>query len=354
MKSATNEVTSQKKRSRRKKILIRISISLVSFILFVFLTFKLSPWPSTLVIRYIFNKGADKANKALAKHVPEGISETLNQQYDSNDKDAFLDVYYRRDIANTDKQLPVIVWVHGGGWVSGKKEDISNYCKILAGKGYVAVSLDYSIAPEKKYPTPLKQVNKALVYLTANAKRLHIDPNHIFLAGDSGGAHISAQTGCIISNPDYANLLDITPGIKPSQLSGLLLYCGPYDGENINSKGAFGSFIKTILWAYMGKKNFAKHPLFKSFSVINYVDSNFPPSFISVGNGDGLNVQSKALARKLATLNVKVDTLFFAHDYAPSLPHEYQFNLDIDAGKQALDRSVQFIQELTVKDTLNE
>ncbi|SEL13578.1 alpha/beta hydrolase [Parapedobacter koreensis] len=346
MKNSQTPANRQRKSSRLKKIFIRTGIAAIGIFLLVFLAFKFSPWPSSLLIRYAFTKGAVKASDALAKHVPDGISQILEQQYDAKDKDAFLDVYYPSAIANTERQLPVIVWIHGGGWVSGRKEDIANYCKILAGKGYTTVSVDYSIAPEKQYPTPLKQINIALAYMVANAKRLHIDTTHFFLAGDSGGAHIAAQTGSIISNSDYARLLNIMPGIKLSQLSGLILYCGPYDAEHINLNGGFGSFLRSILWAYMGKKDFTKTPLFKTFSVINYIDSNFPPSFISAGNGDPLHTQSETLARKLALLNVQVDTLFFAPDYVPSLPHEYQFNMDIDAGKEALSQSLVFLDKV--------
>lgn len=336
----------KKKGSRMKRILVRTVLALVVLIFLVFLAFKVSPWPSSLLIRYAFEKGAKEANEGLAKYVPAGVAEILNQQYDGKDKDAFLDVYYPSTLVNTSRQLPVIVWIHGGGWVSGHKEDIANYCKILAAKGYIAVSIDYSIAPEKKYPTPLRQVNIALAYLKVNADRLHIDTAHFILAGDSGGAHIAAQTGAIITNHDYAKSLDIGAGISASQLSGLILYCGPYDAENINLTGDFGSFLRTILWAYLGKKDFVKAPLFKTFSVINYVNNRFPPCFISAGNGDPLHIQSEALARKLVMLNVKVDTLFYDPGYIPSLPHEYQFNIDIEAGKKALDQSIQFLHSL--------
>ncbi len=335
-----------KKGSRLKRILTRTALTLVFLFLLTFLAFKFSPWPSALLIRYAFEKEAKKTNDALSKYVPGGISQIPDQQYDLKDSDAFLDVYYSSTLDGTEKQLPVIVWIHGGGWISGHKEDITNYCKILAGKGFTVVSLDYSVAPGKKYPTPLKQVNAALAFLAANAKRFHIDPDHFILAGDSGGAHIAAQTGVIINNAAYARQLDVTAGIGPAQLSGLLLYCGPYSAENVNLNGDFGAFLRTVLWSYIGKKEFTKAPLFKTFSVFNYVDSSFPPSFISVGNADALNVQSEALARKLVSLNVKVDTLFFAKDYSPALPHEYQFNLDTEAGKKALDQSINFLHSL--------
>lgn len=330
-----------------KKILMRIAFGLVAIAILTFLAFKFTPWPSALLIRYAFNKEALAVNNRLSSHVPPGISSLIDQQYDVADKDAKLDVYYPSAIQNSLKRLPVIVWVHGGGWISGNKAHISNYCKILASQGYVAVSIDYSIAPEKKYPTPVIQTNASLKYLLNNAKKLHIAPNHFILAGDSGGAHIVSQLANVITDSNYAQSMEITPSIGKDQLSGLLLYCGPYDAQSINQNGSFGMFIKTVLWSYSGQKNFLASEKFKLASVIDYVTSGFPPSFISAGNDDPLLPQSQALASKLKGLNVKVDSLFFKPDYSPKLPHEYQFNLDNNAGKLALKRSVEFLQSIT-------
>lgn len=334
------------KKARVKRILTITCTGIVLIAILIFLAFKLTPWPSALIIRYAFTKGAEKANEALLKYVPDGVTIVPNQQYAANDKDAFLDVYYPTAIAQRDTILPVVVWIHGGGWVSGTKNEASNYYQILAAKGFVVVAIDYSIAPEKKYPLPLRQANAALTFLKQNAKRFHIDANHFFVAGDSGGAHIAAQVANIISNKSYRQLIGIAPGIDRSELTGLLLYCGPYDIALADFNGEFGGFLKTILWAYSGKKNFNNDPVFKSASVIDYVDHNFPPSFISVGNDDPLQIHSQKLAKKLQNLDVQIDTLFFKTDYRPALPHEYQFNFDVPTGKLALERSVRFMDEL--------
>ncbi len=337
------------KKTRVKKIFTNASIVIGLIAVLIFLAFKLTPWPSALIIRYAFTKGAKAANEALLIHVPKGVTVVPDQQYAVNDKDAFLDVYYPTAFAQKDTILPVVVWIHGGGWVSGTKKEASNYYKVLAAKGFVVVSIDYSIAPEKKYPLPLQQANAALSFLKQNARRFHINANHFFIAGDSGGAHIAAQVANIISNKSYSQLIGIVPGINRSELAGLLLYCGPYDVRLADFDGKFGGFLKTILWAYSGKKDFMKDPVFKTASVIDYVDHNFPPSFISVGNGDPLQIHSQNLARKLQRLNVKVDTLFFKPNTSPALPHEYQFNLDVPAGKLALEGSVKFMRKLIEK-----
>lgn len=268
-------------------------------------------------------------------------------QYDAADGDAFLDVYYPSELTGSDKRVPVIVWIHGGGWVAGSKSDVSNYCRILASRGYAVVSVNYSVAPAKRYPTPVKQIGMALSYLEKNAERFHIDPDRFVLAGDSGGAQMAAQAANVISNDNYSRLLNIAPAIKREQLRGLILYCGHYDAGNINFPRGFSTFITNMLWAYSGKRDFASDPALKSMSVLHYLDANFPPCFISAGNGDPLLEQSKDLAEKLEVLDVKTNTLFYSADYKPSLLHEYQFNLEIEAGRDALEKSVAFLGEIT-------
>ncbi len=271
-----------------------------------------------------------------------GVSEILDVQYDPNDSDAKLDVYYPQKL---EKKLPLIVWLHGGGWVSGDKQQSSNYFKILSANGYIVVSVGYSIAPEKNYPIPVKQTMAALKFLDENSNKFHIDSNSIFLAGDSAGSHIVLQTANIINDPKYAKLINISPSIERAKIKGLILYCGPYAVEKINLKGSFGNFLKTVLWSYSGKKDFMNDNYFKTASIIDYIGTKLPPCFISAGNGDPLLIHSQALAKKLNTLNIETDTLFFPENLTPKLPHEYQFNLDIESGKIALNRSLEFLKK---------
>jgi acetyl esterase len=328
-----------------KRIVKRTLIVVVTLGAVIFLAFKLSPYPSTWIIRYAFNKEAIRVNTALEKFVPENIASISNVQYDKNDKDAFLDAYYHEDSVKVKKKLPVIVWTHGGGLISGDKSQLSNYCKILASKGYVAVSIDYTIAPEGKYPRPMQQINKALAFISANPEKFHADISFFVLAGDSGGSMISAATANIIMSPEYAEITKVQPGVKPNQLKGLLLYCGIYEIDNLQTEGAFGSFLRTVTWGYFGKKDISDDDYAKTASVTNFLTSSFPPTFISAGNKDPLLSQSRLLAQKLATLNVPLDTLFFPDNHEPALGHEYQFTLD-EAGKLALERSLKFLASI--------
>lgn len=324
------------------RILKRTFIFIITVAVILFLAFRLSPYPSAWIIRYAFNKEAIKVNKALEQFVPGNIETISNVHYDASDKDAFLDAYFHKDSVISKGKLPVIVWTHGGGLISGDKSQLSNYCKILASKGYVVISIDYTIAPEGKYPTPMQQLNKALAYIAANPGKFNADTTFFILAGDSGGSMISAATANIITSPSYAKITKVQPGLNPNQLKGLLLYCGIYEIDHLKTEGAFGSFLKTVMWAYFDTKDISDNEYAKTASVTNFLTTSFPPTFISAGNNDPLLSQSKLLSKKLSSLNIFLDTLFYPGDYNPKLGHEYQFTLD-EAGQDALDRSIRFI-----------
>lgn len=327
-----------------KKIVKAALISIIALAGIIFLAFELSPYPSVWVIRYAFNKEAVRVNNELEKHVPEGIETISHVHYDENDPDAFLDAYFHPDSVKAKGILPVIVWTHGGGLISGDKSQMSNYCKLLASKGYVVIAIDYTLAPEAKYPTPVQQLNTALAYISSNPGTFHADTTFFVLAGDSGGSMISAAAANVITSSSYAEVSRIKPGLNPHQLKGLLLYCGIYEIDNLNTEGAFGSFLKTVMWAYFDTKDISNEAYAKTASVTNYLTSAFPPTFISAGNNDPLLPQSKILSDKLAAKGVPIDTLFFPENHEPALGHEYQFNLDA-AGKIALERSLKFLNE---------
>lgn len=326
------------------KALVWIGAAVALVAVGVLVAFQVSPWPGAMLIRRAFDEGARHTSEALQKHVPAGIGATLDVSYDPGDAAARLDVYFPEGRLGPDGALPTVVWVHGGGWVSGSKAQIGEYARILADKGFTVVSVDYSIAPESTYPMPVRQVNRALAFLAEQGAQLHVDGSRMFLAGDSGGAHIAAQVANVVAVPDYAAAMGISPGIDPDQLIGILLFCGAYDMALADLDGPFGSFIRTVLWAYSGSKGFQDDPAFKTASIVDYVTAAFPPAFISVGNADPLKPHSTELARKLDDVGASVETLFFPDDYQPQLQHEYQFDLDLAAAQEALTRAVAFLR----------
>ena len=185
-----------------------------------------------------------------------------------------------------------------------------------------------------------------MTYIVENGDRFQIDTTNIILAGDSGGAFIAAQVANTIYNKKYAEMTKVNPGIQHQNLKGLLLYCGIYNLPE-NMEGAVEAFMSIVVWSYFGEKDISNNTYAKTAFVSEHINSSFPPCFISAGNGDPLLSQSLELASKLSEKNIIIDTLFYASDRQPPLPHEYQFTLDTDAGKQALERSLLFLENVT-------
>lgn len=311
---------------------------------------EFSSWPRALLIRYVFEQDAARVSAALEKHIPPGIAERRDIPYAAGGRDWTLDVFYPEAIDGTTTVLPTIVWVHGGGWVSGSKDEVANYLRILAGNGYTAVGVNYSLSPGARYPTPVRQVNAALGFLAREGAGFHVDADRMVLAGDSAGAQIASQVANIISVRSYAEAVGIEPGMSRAALRGMLLFCGAYDIDTADFNGAFSGFLRTVLWSYSGNRDFLGDPAFDTASVAQYVTSAFPPTFISAGNGDPLLPQSIEMAERLKSLDVPVDTLFFPADQKPPLPHEYQFNLDSADGQLALERLLAFVRETLAAD----
>lgn len=307
--------------------------------------FVISPVPGAYLIRWLFEADAAKTKKALDKHAASGIAVENGIAY-ADDDNARLDVYRREDAT---EPRPTVVWVHGGAWLSGHRDDAAPYFTLLADAGFTVASIGYSRAPGARYPTPVRQVNEALAYLVDNAGRLGIDPTRIALAGDSAGAQIASQVAAMIGDADFAEEVGIEAGLAAGALRAVVLYCGIYDLARFLDVGDLPSLplrwgVRETVRAYTGSRD-PESADARQMSTVDHVTPRFPPAFISGGNGDPLtDSQSRPLAAKLRELGVPVETLFFPADRKPALPHEYQFNLDTEAGHTALRRTLAFLR----------
>lgn len=299
-----------------------------------------TPWPRALHLRYEFDSDGDRTAQALARYVPAGVAAILDQRYDSDNPAVALDVYHPD---GAPQRRTTVVWIHGGGWLGGSKEQLGHYARILAARGFTVAMVGYSLAPRSTYPTPVRQVNSALGYLVRNADQLGVDPSRLVLAGDSAGGQIALQVATLIVQPAYAQTMGIRPTIARDQLAGLLLYCGIYRMEKRDEEI---SVLATEYWSYSGTRDFLRDPYFATAWVLDRVNGDYPPAFISVGNADALRPQSIALANALEKHGVRVDRMIFPEDHTTRLPHEYQFNLERPEAQQALARSAAFLESL--------
>lgn len=290
-------------------------------------------------VRAMLDAAGRRSAEDLAKHVPEGILETLGEPYEPGSPEAVLDVFRPAGAG----PLPTVVWIHGGAWLAGSREHVADYLRILASHGFATVGLDYTLAPGARYPSPVRQANAALAHLRENAERLGVDMERVFLAGDSAGAQVAGQLANVLTSPAYARRMAMIPALPARALRGAALFRGIFDARATVRDGALAGFLSTVGWAYFGVEAFYEDPRMNEFSVIGNLTQAFPPLFLTVGNGDPLEPQSHALMERAEALGVPVDYLFFPRDHQPPLPHAFQFDLDRPEGLQALARLAAFL-----------
>ncbi|PRB14208.1 alpha/beta hydrolase [Microbacterium sp. MYb62] len=330
----------------RTKVALAVVIAVVAVIAIIG---SITPWPSAMIIRAVFTKGGDDTAAEMERHVPDTkLTEKLDVAYGDGGADTTMDVFRP---ASATGPLPTVVWIHGGAWISGAKENVDPYLRILAGEGYTTIGVNYTIGPEGVYPLAVHQLDEALAYIDAHAAELGVDPTQIVLAGDSAGAQLASQMATLITSPDYAAIMGITPSLEADQLAATVLNCGVYDLAALaRLDGIAGWGFKSAMWAYSGTKTWAEDSTGATMSTVDWVTADFPTTYISGGNGDGLTwLQSIPMAQRLDELGVDVTTQFWPAPHEPQLPHEYQFHLDLPDARTTLQKTIDFLDAHTTR-----
>ena len=115
--------------------LFRIFIAVAVLSAAGYAAFKFSPWPSVLLIRHTFDKDSAVRNEALTKHKPSSVEVIKDVPYGSGKFDVFL--------PEGPGPHPLVLWIHGGAFIAGQKEDIAPYLEILASKGFTVIGIGY-------------------------------------------------------------------------------------------------------------------------------------------------------------------------------------------------------------------
>jgi acetyl esterase/lipase len=125
-----------------------------------------------------------------------GLKVVTNVTFLAPDRAEKLDVYLPATPAPDAPFSPAVVWIHGGGWTGGTKNEAraKEICGTLAAAGYVAVSIDYRLGAGA-WPTNLYDCKNAVRFLRAHAAEYHLDPQRIAVAGGSAGGHLALMVG---------------------------------------------------------------------------------------------------------------------------------------------------------------
>lgn len=274
--------------------------------------------------------GDAKQNEGL--ETPKNIVRFDNLAYGAYDDWNLLDVYRPKDAVGN---LPVILNVHGGGWVAGGKDSSQFYCMSLAEHGFAVINPSYRLAPEFRWPAGVEDMNQAVCWMMEHRAQYGFDTDNVFLMGDSAGANMAAVYGCICSNSEYAGQYKFQPpeGFCPRALG---LNCGIYHVPK-NRIGLIGMFMKDLLGpGYRKKDMIAMSPCF-------YVTENFPPSYIMTSTGDFMKKDPKYLIEKLEQFGIPYEYKVYG-TADNKLPHVFHTNIRLPEAGICNEEECRFFQ----------
>lgn len=292
---------------------------------------------TTWMLRKTFQAADKKRDEGLT--TPADIERWDDICYGTDQKWQVMDVYRPK---NTERELPVIVSVHGGGWTYGDKERYQYYCMNLAQRGFVVVNFTYRVAPEYKFPAGIEDMVLVFDWILKNKDSGWFDMEHLFAVGDSAGAHMLTIYATACYSEAYAGKLNVE---IPRYLDGRTicpiavgLNCGVYE---IDLKVA-NSMTRGLMKALLPSKG--KTP--EEISLVNplpYINSKFPRAYIVTANADPLAgpPTQKRLVEKLAACGVEVVDITYGSEKAP-LNHVFHCNEKDEMGKTCNDDECNF------------
>src|SRR3954470_2715597 len=123
-------------------------------------------------------------------------------------------------------KLPAVICIHGGGFRAGNRTRWDGLCKELAGRGYVALTIQYRLSPKYQFPAAVEDAKSAVRWVRLNASKYHIDPDRIGAIGDSAGGHLVQFLAVTGDVKDFDG--DQNPG-PSSKVTCVVNYYGPSD-----------------------------------------------------------------------------------------------------------------------------
>lgn len=264
-------------------------------------------------------------------------------KYSEDYPNSYLDITYPN--GDRDASNPTLIYFHGGGFFGGSKNvgdplaenDATALLDDICAEGFNLVNIDYVLVPEYHFPDPLVQANEAFRFLLEHSEEYHLDMSRVVIMGSSAGAIMTSQLGSIITNPDYADSLGITPVLKPEQIKAVVIDDAPlaYDKFSLGTKILVGNYVKGSI--FLNRKEINR------YNNILWVDSDYPPAvllgseyYVDMRDMDAALTKAGVvheLIDPLAERNVVKQHCFVASERAD------------DVAKDAFDRMIAFVKE---------
>jgi len=213
-----------------------------------------------------------------------------------------LDIYLPENVKG---KVPLVILIHGGGWLSNDKyADIGYMKKTVAeivSSGFALASIDYRFSTQAVFPAQMQDCNRAISFLYDNAGKYGFDKNRFALMGFSAGGHLASMVG-LSKNNDIAAFF--MPGTSKSfTFKAVVDFYGPaelilFPGSN-DAKSPEGLLI--------GAAPLSRPDLAKAASPVTYVDKNDPPFLIIHGEKDEMvsTKHSQLLSAWLSVVGVQ-------------------------------------------------
>lgn len=274
---------------------------------------------------------ADQERNAATTH-PAGIQCVEDLSYGPHGVWNRLNLYVPE---GTDGLLPVIVSVHGGGYVYGTKEVYHHYCADLASRGFVVVNINFRLAPDHRFPSQLEDINNLFWWLWGQRGMYHMDLERLFVVGDSAGAQLASQYGAILTNGTYAMLFSWE--LPPVKIRALGLNCGTYD--------LYAKIISPVFKLgrdYLDESFDLADP---RLDVLGAVTGDYPPSHITTSCYDFNLPGAKPFEALLHSKGVRAVCECYGTPEQKELGHVFHVDIRLPEAKACNDAQCAFFRE---------
>lgn len=210
--------------------------------------------------------------------IPESVEARLGIEYKNVDgRSLKLDLFKPKEIEG---KAPGIVFIHGGSWKGGDREQLKFYAVHFAKRGYVTISIEYRLSKEASFPAAVEDSICALQWLRANADEYSVDPERIAVSGNSAGGHLSLMVGYASDKDELNGQCGLNE--SSSLPRAVINFYGPVDltGEDAVDNGAVIDF--------MGGRLEDNEDAYRLASPLFHVDSECPPTLTFHGTIDSV------------------------------------------------------------------
>jgi acetyl esterase/lipase len=203
-----------------------------------------------------------------------------------------LDLYRPRNTASAARGLPLVIYVHGGGWLAGHTRHAGAFgnwpgvLALLASKGFVVASIEYRLSGEARFPAAIQDVKTSIRWLRSKSAQFGIDPSTVIIWGGSAGGQLAAlaATSCKVDAfaPDPQSPL----AAQSDCVQGLVTWYGIFDLVNAPLSGATGQPANSPVQKYLGCMPSDCRSTAALASPVTHLDKNDPPALLIHGDLD--------------------------------------------------------------------